>query len=76
MYIYASSLAEIEKKFPEFYVFEQAPSGFNRPAKIYAEMFTSDLDDPSDWLKRYIENDQKDNNVYRNPSLKKKFVDL
>ena len=76
MYIWACSKKDIEQRFPEFYVFEEPPRRFiNGEGNSTVERLTSDLDEPADWLVRYVESEQKTNSIFKNPSLKKPFVD-
>jgi hypothetical protein len=75
MYIYATSPEEIEAAFPEFHVFDYPPRRFlnNPSAEQCATRNTYDLDNPTGWLKHYVEHEQADDWVFQHPEQKGKW---
>ena len=79
LYLYARSKEDIERRFPEFYLFDVPPKSFDA-AKVqliekHPDLFIFDIDNLHGLLKDYVENRQKDDYIYQNPDKKGPFVD-
>ena len=79
LYLYARSKEDIERRFPEFYLFDVPPKRFDAEAARSVEnnpdIRIFDIDNLHGLLKDYVENRQKDNYIYQNPDKKRPFVD-
>ena len=79
LYLYARSKEDIERRFPEFYLFDVPPKRFDAAEAQIIEnnpdLFIFDIDNLHGLLKDYVENRQKDNYIYQNPDKKGPFVD-
>ena len=79
LYLYARSKEDIERRFPEFYLFDVPPKRFDAEAARSVEnnpdIRIFDIDNLHGSLKDYVENRQKDNYIYQNPDKKGPFVD-
>ena len=79
LYLYARSKEDIERRFPEFYLFDVPPKRFDAEAARSVEnnpdIRIFDIDNLHGLLKDYVENDQKDNYLHRHPDKKGPFVD-
>jgi hypothetical protein len=80
LYLYARSKEDIERRFPEFYLFDVPPKRFDAAkAQIIENDPDSrvfDIDNLHGRLKDYVENRQKDDYIYQNPDKKRPFVDF
>ena len=80
LYLYALSKEDIERRFPEFYLFDVQPKRFDAQAAQTIEnnpdIFIFDIDNLHGLLKDYVENRQKDNYLYQHPDKKGPFVDF
>jgi hypothetical protein len=80
LYLYARSKEDIERRFPEFYLFDVPPKRFDAQAAQTIEnnpdIFIFDIDNLHGLLKDYVENRQKDNYLYQHPDKKGPFVDF
>ena len=79
LYLYARSKEDIERRFPEFYLFDVPPKRFDAEAARSVEnnpdIRIFDIDNLHGSLKDYVENRQKDDYIYQNPDKKRPFVD-
>jgi hypothetical protein len=79
LYLYARAKEDIERRFPEFYLFDVPPKRFDAQAAQTIEnnpdIFIFDIDNLHGLLKDYVENRQKDDYIYQNPDKKGPFVD-
>ena len=79
LYLYARSKEDIERRFPEFSLFDVPPKRFDAEAARSVEnnpdIRIFDIDNLYGSLKDYAENRQKDNFIYQNPDKKRPFVD-
>ena len=79
LYLYARSKEDIERRFPEFYLFDVPPKRFDAAKaqliEKHPDLFIFDIDNLHGLLKDYVENRQKDNYIYQNPDKKGPFVD-
>jgi hypothetical protein len=79
LYLYARAKEDIERRFPEFYLFDVPPKRFDAEAAQTIEnnpdLFIFDIDNLHGLLKDYVENRQKDDYIYQNPDKKGPFVD-
>ena len=79
LYLYARSKEDIERRFPEFYLFDVPPKRFDAEAARSVENDPDsrvfDIDNLHGRLKDYVENRQKDDYIYQNPDKKRPFVD-
>ena len=80
LYLYARSKEDIERRFPEFYLFDVPPKRFDAEAARSVEnnpdIRIFDIDNLHGLLKDYVENRQKDDYIYQNPDKKGPFVDF
>lgn len=80
LYLYARAKEDIERRFPEFYLFDVPPKRFDAEAAQTIEnnpdLFIFDIDNLHGLLKDYVENRQKDDYIYQNPDKKGPFVDF
>ena len=79
LYLYARSKEDIERRFPEFYLFDVPPKSFDAAKaqliEKHPDLFIFDIDNLHGLLKDYVENEQKDDYIYQNPDKKRPFVD-
>ena len=79
LYLYARSKEDIERRFPEFYLFDVPPKRFDAAKaqliEKHPDLFIFDIDNLHGLLKDYVENEQKDDYIYQNPDKKRPFVD-
>ena len=79
LYLYARSKEDIERRFPEFYLFDVPPKRFDAAEaqliEKHPDLFIFDIDNLHGLLKDYVENEQKDDYIYQNPDKKRPFVD-
>ena len=80
LYLYARAKEDIERRFPEFYLFDVPPKRFDAEAARSVEnnpdIRIFDIDNLHGSLKDYVENRQKDDYIYQNPDKKRPFVDF
>jgi hypothetical protein len=80
LYLYARSKEDIERRFPEFYLFDVPPKRFDAEAARSVEnnqdIRIFDIDNLHGLLKDYVENHQKNNYLHRHPDKKGPFVDF
>jgi hypothetical protein len=78
--LYARSKENIERRFPEFYLFDIPPKRFDAEAARSVEnnpdLRIFDIDNLHGLLKDYVENHQKNNYLHRHPDKKGPFVDF
>ena len=78
--LYARSKENIERRFPEFYLFDIPPKRFYAEAARSVEnnpdFCIFDIDNLHGLLKDYVENHQKNNYLHRHPDKKGPFVDF
>ena len=79
LYLYARLKEDIERRFPEFYLFDVPPKSFDAAKaqliEKHPDLFIFDIDNLHGLLKDYVENRQKDDYIYQNPDKKRPFVD-
>jgi hypothetical protein len=80
LYLYARSKEDIERRFPEFYLFDVPPKSFDAAEAQIIEndpdRLIFDIDNLHGLLKDYVENRQKNNYLYQHPDKKRPFVDF
>ncbi|MDG1813540.1 MAG: hypothetical protein P8H28_06065 [Porticoccaceae bacterium] len=80
LYLYARSKEDIERRFPEFHLFDVPPKRFDAEAargiENHPDSRVFDIDNLHGLLKDYVENEQKDHYVHRHPDKKRPFVDF
>ena len=80
LYLYARSKEDIERRFPEFHLFDVPPKRFDAEAargiENHPDSRVFDIDNLHGLLKDYVENRQKDDYIYQNPDKKRPFVDF
>jgi hypothetical protein len=80
LYLYARSKEDVERRFPEFYLFDVPPKRFDAEAARSVEnnpdLRIFDIDNLHGLLKDYVENHQKNNYLHRHPDKKGPFVDF
>ena len=80
LYLYARSKEDIERRFPEFHLFDVPPKRFDAEAargiENHPDSRIFDIDNLHGRLKDYVENRQKDDYIYQNPDKKRPFVDF